>query len=210
MDLLRMSLPMPLRFLIVLSLAPAVIFHAEALLAEEFPLTRNVPIPEFQNRAEDAHHYDFDAPPEGMFRSIVLSESFDEELGFQRTHEIVPVKPTEQFQSASAPVYIVFKLHQHYQSFLLFGLCYPEDVAGLDEAAVVSQDSMHVALEDDTGYLRLPAPEGGWRPGRYKILIHAGEQVNDMSLMGTMRFTMAGAHNSATSSSAASSMAPRP
>ena len=115
--------------------------------SEEFPLTRNVPIPDFQNHTQDTHQYDFNAPPEGMFRSIVLSESFEEELGFQRTHEIVPVKPTEQFQSSSAPVYIVFKLHQHYQSFLLFGLCYPEEVVDLDTAVVVSQDSMYVALE---------------------------------------------------------------
>jgi hypothetical protein len=175
------------------------------VISEDFPFTRNVPIPDFQNHSKGTHQYDFNAPPEGMFRSIVLSESFEEELGFQRTHEIVPVKPTEQFQSGSAPVYIVFKLHQHYQSFLLFGLCYPEEVAELDDAVIVSQDSMYVALEDDTGYLKLPAPEGGWKPGRYKILIHAGEQANDMSFMGTMRFTMAG-----TQSSAASTMVPQP
>jgi hypothetical protein len=193
------------RFVAVLGVPLVLMFHTGPAFSEEFPLTRNVPIPDFQNHTQDGRQYDFNAPPEGMFRSIVLSESFDEELGFQRTHEIVPVKPTEQFQSSSGPVYIVFKLHQHYQSFLLFGLCYPEDVADLDNAVVVSQDSMYVALEDDTGYLKLPAPHDGWKPGRYKILIHAGEQVNDMSFMGTMRFTMAG-----TQSSAASTMIPQP
>ena len=166
------------------------VVDAGLILAEEFPLTRNVPIPEFQDHPQDQHPYNFDAPPEGMFRSIVLSESFEEELGFQRTHEIVPVKPTERFQSDSAPVYIVFKLHQHYQSFLLFGLCYPEEVVGLDGEISVSQDSMYVALEDDTGYLKLLPPQGGWKPGRYKVRIHAGEQVNEMTLMGTMRFTV--------------------
>lgn len=196
MDLARVDLPaINHRLITSLTIALTLMFHAGLIRAEEFPLTRNVPIPDFQNRAQDAHQYNFDAPPEGMFRSIVLSESFEEELGFQRTHEIVPVKPTEWFQSDSAPVFIVFKLHQHYQSFLLFGLCYPEDVVGLAGEHIVSQDSMYVALEDDTGYLKLLAPQGGWKPGRYKILIHAGEQVNDMSLMGTMRFTMAGSQN---------------
>lgn len=187
MDIVRvdfLSVQRRLFILLVLMLNAGLIF------AEEFPLTRNVPIPEFQNRPQDQHQYNFDAPPEGMFRSIVLSESFEEELGFQRTHEIVPVKPTEQFHSASAPVYIVFKLHQHYQSFLLFGLCYPEEVAGLDGEIIVSQDSMYVALEDDTGYLKLSAPQDGWKPGRYRVRIHAGEQVNEMTLMGTMRFTV--------------------
>lgn len=195
--------PVLLRRLLPIILA--VLSNTAPLVAEEFPLTRNVPIPEFQNRAQDTHQYNFDAPPEGMFRSIVLAEAFEEEFGSQRTHEIVPIKPTEQFQSESAPVFIVFKLHQHYQSFQLFGLCYPEDVAGLDNETVVSQDAMYVALEDDTGYLKLLAPREGWKAGRYKVLIHAGEQVNDMTLMGTMRFTMAGTHPSS-----ASSMAPRP
>jgi hypothetical protein len=203
----RVSFPATTRrFATVLLGIPLVLtLHTGTVFPEELPLTRNVPIPDFQNRTQDAHQYDFNAPPEGMFRSIVLSESFEEELGFQRTHEIVPVKPTEQFQSSSAPVYIVFKLHQHYQSFLLFGLCYPEEVTELDGTVVVSQDSMYVALEDDTGYLKLQAPQGGWKPGRYKIMIHAGEQANDMSFMGTMRFTMAG-----TQSSAASTMIPQP
>jgi hypothetical protein len=178
------------RLFMLLPILLFLMLDAGPLLAEELPLTRIVPIPEFQNRQQDQRQYNFDAPPEGMFRSIVLSESFEEELGFQRTHEIVPVNPTEWFQSDSAPVYIVFKLHQHYQSFLLFGLCYPEDVVGLDGETSVSQDSMYVALEDDTGYLKLLPPQGGWKPGRYKVRIHAGEQVNEVTLMGTMRFAV--------------------
>jgi len=72
----------------------------------------------------------------------------------------------------------------------VFGHCFPEAVAGLDPATIVGEDVMHIALEDDTGYLRLSSPQGGWRPGRYRVEIHVGEQVNEMSLMGTMRFTI--------------------
>src|SRR5690349_13311299 len=60
---------------------------------EDLPLTRNLPLTEFQNRAEDARPYDFDAPPEGFFRSIVTAEDFEEEIGPLRSHVIVPVKP---------------------------------------------------------------------------------------------------------------------
>ena len=158
--------------------------------AEDLPLTHNVPVPDFQNRTESAKPYNFDAPPEGMFRRIVLAEGFDEEMGFQRTHEIVPVKPTEQFSAAGKPVFIVFELHQHYQSFQLFGRCYPEEVPGLDGRTIVAEDAMYIALEDQTGYLKLFPMDSGWKPGRYKVEIHAGEQINDMSLMGTMRFTI--------------------
>ncbi len=170
-----------------------VILHVsftQTAFADPLPLKKDLSIPEFQNRTEDAKPYDFDAPPQGMFRSITLAEGFDEELGFRRTHEIVPLKPTERFQPDTAGVFIVFQLHQHYQGFQVFGRCYPEAVEGLDPKTLVSQDSMYIALEDESGYLKIPSPPEGWKPGRYKVEIHAGEQVNEMSLMGTMRFTI--------------------
>ncbi len=160
------------------------------MTGEDLPLTENVPIAEFQNRTEDIKTYDFDAPPQGLFRSITLAEDFEERLGFQRTHEIVPLNPTERFATDTAAVVIVFALHQHYQAFTVFGRCMPERVAGLSSETVVSEDAMHIALEDESGYLRLSPPSGGWRPGRYKVEIHTGEQINEMSLMGTMRFTV--------------------
>lgn len=162
----------------------------QAAVAEDLPLTEDVPISEFQNRVEDAKAYDFDAPPQGMFRSIALAEDFEERLGFQRTHEIVPVKPTERFSPDVPAIFIVFSLHQHYQGFKVFARCRPEKVTDVAPETIVSEDAMHIALEDDSGYLKLPPPKDGWKPGQYKIEIHVGEQVNETSLMGTMRFTI--------------------
>ena len=158
--------------------------------ASELPITKDVPIPDFQNRPQDITPYDFDAPPQGLFRAITTSEGFDEELGFHRTHEIVPVKPTTRFRPDTPAIFIVFHLHQHYQGFQVFGRCFPEAVAGLDPTVVIGQDAMHIALEDESGYLTLSPPQDAWKPGRYKVEIHVGEQVNEMSLMGTMRFTI--------------------
>ena len=163
------------------------------IAAEELPLLRDSSINDFQNRSEDAKPYDFDAPPQGLFRSITMAEGFEEELGYRRTHEIVPIKPTERFSPDVPGIFIVFTLHQHYQAFQVFGRCYPESVAGLDPNTVIGQDAMYIALEDESGYLKLSSPQGHWRPGRYKVEIHAGEQVNEVSLMGTMRFTVAAA-----------------
>lgn len=172
--------------------AGAAIFSTQAGgWAEDLPLTKNQPITEFQNRTQDVKPYDFDAPPEGFFRSIVTAEDFEEEIGPLRTHVIVPVKPTDRFAINTPAVFIVFALHQHYQGFKIFGRCFPESVPGLAPDAMVAEDVMQVALEDESGYLRLSPPSGGWRPGRYKVEIHAGEQVNEMSLMGAMRFTIA-------------------
>jgi hypothetical protein len=153
------------------------------LVAAELPVTKNSSISDFQNRSEDV--------TQGLFRTITMAEGFDEELGFQRTHQIVPVKPTDRFRPDTPAVFIVFQLHQHYQGFQVFGRCYPEAVAGLDPAAIVGQDAMLIALEDDSGYLTLSPPQNVWKPGRYKVEIHVGEQVNEMTMMGTMRFTIA-------------------
>ena len=159
-------------------------------LADEFPFTRNVPIPDFQNRQEDVRPYNFDAPPEGIFRSIQLAQGFEEEMGFRRTHEMVPAGPTEIFRPDSPAVFAVFQVHQHYESFQVFGLCFPEHVEGLDPKTVIAQDTMYLALEDESGYVKLRAPQGGWKPGKYKIEIHIGWKVNEISLVGTMRFTV--------------------
>lgn len=159
-------------------------------LADEFPFTRNVPIPDFQNRQEDVRPYNFDAPPEGIFRSIQLAQGFEEEMGFRRTHEMVPVGPTEVFRPDSPAVFAVFQVHQHYESFQVFGVCFPEQVDGLDPKTPIAKDAMYLALEDESGYVKLPAPQGGWKPGKYKVEIHIGWKVNEISLVGTMRFAV--------------------
>lgn len=181
---------------------PPIVGHAIVLscslgatlaLAEDLPISPNSSITDFQLRQQDVTPYDFNAPPQGMFRSITMSEGFEEELGFRRTHEIVPVKPADLFRPDIPAVYVVFVLHQHYQAFKVFGRCFPEEVAGLDPQTAVGEDAMYIALEDETGYLKLFPPQGGWKPGRYKVEIHAGEQVNEVSFVGTMRFTIAAA-----------------
>ncbi len=85
--------------------------------AERPPLTKNVPVWDFQNKG-DGSSYDFDAPPKGIFHTIEFAENFEQELGFRRTHDFIPVNPTEQFRSDSEPVFIVFTLHKHYDSFM--------------------------------------------------------------------------------------------
>lgn len=164
----------------------------QPLGAGELPIMKNLPVPDFQNRAQDAKPYDFDAPPGGMFRSITMAEGFEEEVGFRQTHEIVPINPTERFAADAQGIFIVFALHQHYQGFTVFGRCLTEGVPGMTAGTIVSEDAMRVALEDESGYLKLLPPKTHWIPGRYKVEIHAGEQISEMSLVGTMRFTVTG------------------
>jgi hypothetical protein len=160
-----------------------------SLQAQE--LTPNEDINQFQVPGDFKPSYDFNAPPEGLFREIQTAEGFEEELGFRRANEYVPVSPTREFHVGSQAVFIVFKTHQHYESFQVFGICFPEKVQGLDPKTPVAQDVAYMALEDESGYLKIAAPPGGWKPGDYKVDIHVGWQVNEISHMGTMRFTVA-------------------
>ena len=121
---------------------------------------------------------------------IEMAEGFEEEFGFRRQVEIIPIHPTSEFQSVGKPVYIVFGLFQHFQSFEIFAVCYPEEVAQVGSETVAARDTVLIATEDESGYLKLVPPPGGWKPGRYKVEIHVGEQISDVSLVGTMRFTV--------------------
>ncbi|MFM7841833.1 MAG: hypothetical protein ACKO9T_08160, partial [Nitrospira sp.] len=145
-------------------------------------------VPELQDKNPIAS-YDFNKPPEGLFRAIQTAEGFDEELGFRRTHEIVAVKPTAVFRP-TAPVFIIFSVFPHYQPYQVFGVCYPEEVAGLAPTTALTQDAMYLALEDESGYVHLTPPAGGWKPGRYRVEIHVGFAINNLSLTGTIRFTV--------------------
>jgi hypothetical protein len=103
-------------------------------------------------------------PPRGLFLDVQLAEGFEHEMGFRQSHDVVPVRPTQQFRPESV-VYIVFSTHQHYNAFQVFGRCYPEQVAGLDPTTLLVEDAMYIALEDNSGYIQLNPPAGGWRPG---------------------------------------------
>ena len=166
--------------------------------ADDFVLTPNLPMEQFQNR-EGGKAYNFDAPPEGMFRAITLAEGFDEEFGFRRQIEIIPLNPATEFHSSNKPVFVVFQLYQHFQSFNVFGVCYAEHVASLDSQVVVARDTALITMEDESGYLKLSPPVGGWKTGSYRVEIHVGEQINNISLIGAMRFTVTSQPQEATS-----------
>ncbi len=158
-------------------------------VAERPPLTKNVPVWEFQNNGQDSG-YDFDAPPKGIFHQIQTAESFDQEMGFRRTYDFVPVNPTDEFRPDSPVVFIVFSVHEHYATFQINGRCYPEEVEGLASSELLAEDAVQLHLEDNSGYLQFFPPPGGWKPGKYKVEIHVGYQVTGYSLVGTMRFTV--------------------
>ncbi len=136
-----------------------------------------------------------DGPPGGLFRRITLAHNFEEALDVRRGHLYSPVRPAETFAPETPAVYAVFRVFKHYAAYHVIGRLFPEAVPGLPATETfIDEDTAFLALEDESGYLKFFAPSQdhrGWRPGLYRIDIFAGFEANDLSRMGTMRFTIA-------------------
>src|SRR6476660_6976425 len=70
--------------------------------ADDAPITRNVPIPDFQN-PNDTKSYDFDTTPQGLFLSIQFAEGFEDEIGYRRSNRIVSPRFVRLYDLQTAP-----------------------------------------------------------------------------------------------------------
>lgn len=129
--------------------------------------------------------------PEGLFLHITLAENFEEDLDLRRGHRYAPLHPTEEFPSDALAVHVVFRVFKHYSAYQVIGRLFPEKVPGLSEQTFTDEETAYLALEDESGYLKFFAPsQDGWIPGLYRVDIFVGFEANDMTRMGTLRFTV--------------------
>ena len=145
-------------------------------------LTKNIPLQDTSISIDEA--------PKGLFRDITLAEGFEEDLEFRRGHGVYPVGPTNVFSQETVAVFVVFRVHKHYAAYEVIGRLYPETADGLDPKQWIDEDAMYLALEDESGYLKLFPPSKGWQPGQYRVEIYVGYEVSALNRMGTMRFTV--------------------
>ena len=128
-----------------------------------------------------------DRPPEGLFQRIVTAHGEEMVMGQFRSFQIVPVKPTDTFSADVPEVFVVFQVHRHYNPYQVFGRWYVEQGEGVPPNHLLGTDAMYLALEDESGYVSLKRPSTGWPVGQYKIEIHIGMKISEISLVGTMR-----------------------
>ncbi len=144
---------------------------------------------------DDSQNGAQDGPPGGLFRQITTAQGFEEDLDIRRGHLYYPIEPTETFTSDTSAVYVVFRVFKHYAAYHVIGRLVPERVPGLSDETVADEDTASLALEDESGYLQFFAPsqdgQAGWRPGLYRIDIFVGYEANELTRMGTLRFTIA-------------------
>jgi hypothetical protein len=129
-----------------------------------------------------------DKPPEGLFQMIVTAHGEEMVMGKFRSFEIVPVKPTEVFAADDPEIFVVFRVHPHYNAYQVFGRWLVEKADGVPPNSIIGTDTMYLALEDESGYVSLKRPAGGWPVGAYKIEIHIGMKISEISQVGTLRF----------------------
>lgn len=130
-----------------------------------------------------------DQKPEGLFLHITLAEDVDEDLEFRRGHMYYPVRPTEEFNTTTPAVYVVFRVFKHYAAYQVIGQVFSESAQGENAEEWLDEDMAYLALEDESGYLKFFAPsKNGWEPGQYRIEIFVGYEANTLSKMGTLRF----------------------
>lgn len=129
-----------------------------------------------------------DRPPEGLFISIVMAHGQELVMGKYRSYEIVPVKPSKTFSADVPEIFVVFQVHPHYSPYQVFGRWIVEKGEGVPDDFLLGTDTMYLALEDDSGYVSLKRPSTGWPVGDYKVEIHVGMKITDISQVGTLRF----------------------
>jgi hypothetical protein len=129
-----------------------------------------------------------DKPPEGLFQLIVTAHGEEMVMGRFRSFEIVPVKPSEVFTSEDPEIFVVFRVHPHYNAYQVFGRWIVEKADGMPPNSIIGTDAMYLALEDESGYVSLKRPPTGWPVGDYKVEIHVGMMISEISQVGTLRF----------------------
>ena len=148
------------------------------------------PMDYYKNPALDLSDFT-DAVPGGLLRHITLAENFEEDLDLRRGHRYYPIRPTKAFSADALAIHVVFRVFKHYSAYEIIGRLFPENVPGLSGKTFSDEESAYLALEDESGYLKFfPPSQAGWIPGQYRIDIFVGYEANEITRMGTLRFTV--------------------
>jgi len=162
---------------LIVALALAVVFPLSS-----FAQSAALPAPPDDKSAFEDRH------PAGLFSTIVTAHGQEMVMGLARSFEIVPIKPSETFSSNVPEIFVVFNLHQHDGEFKVYGRWIVEKGEGVSPNHVLGTDAMILAIEDDSGYVSLKRPPGGWPVGDYKVQIFIGTGSADMNPIGSLRF----------------------
>ncbi len=125
----------------------------------------------------------------GLFHRVVTARGAEIDPGRAGLHMIKPIGITDTFLPSAPEVYVVIEFKQSaFDMFRLMGRFILEDPNGKPVGTLLHTDKAQFENEDTGGYLIMKRPPGGFPAGRYRVEIHYGEQVNDISLLTLARF----------------------
>jgi hypothetical protein len=110
-------------------------------------------------------------------------------------HDFIPLNPSDSFPTTQPEIYLVFRLvSDSYDAVPLATQCFLESSEAMGQARVIAQDQVLMAMSDQSGYFRLPAPEHGWTPGIYRCGLFAGERTSAYTQADEVRFRIVQQH----------------
>ena len=125
----------------------------------------------------------------GLFHQIVTARGAEIDPGRAGLHMLRAIEVTDTFPSSAPEIYVVVELKQSaFDMFELIARFILEDPGGKPVGTLLHTDKAHFEFSDTGGYLLMPQPAGGFPVGNYRVEIHYGEVVNELSLMALVRF----------------------
>jgi hypothetical protein len=135
----------------------------------------------------------------GLFNKILTARGAEIDPGQAGYHMIRATGATTTFAPDTPEIYVVMELKQSaFDMFELIARFILEDPEGKPVGSLLHTDRAHFEFSDTGGYVTMKKPPGGFPVGNYRVEIHYGEQVNDISLMNLVRFKVLPAEASTT------------
>ena len=125
----------------------------------------------------------------GLFNKIVTARGAEIDSAQAGYHMIRAIEATTTFSADTPEIYVVMELKQSaFDMFELIARFILEDPDGKPVGRLLHTDRAHFEFSDTGGYVTMKQPPGGFPVGNYRVEIHYGEQVNEISLLTLVRF----------------------
>jgi tetratricopeptide (TPR) repeat protein len=104
-------------------------------------------------------------------------------------HEFIPVEPNDTFTTTQEEILLVYGLvTASFDEVSLKAKCYLETSKIDENQSAVAHDQVVMAMNEQSGYFILSAPEAGWSPGLYRCGLFVGDEVSAYTHADEVRF----------------------
>jgi tetratricopeptide (TPR) repeat protein len=124
-----------------------------------------------------------------MFRYVIPAPQVMRDDLPTGAHEFIPVEPNDTFPTNQEEIFLVFGLvTASFDEVSLTAKCFPETAKMAQDQRAVASDQVAMAMNEQTGYFILSAPEAGWTPGLYRCGLFVGDEVSAYTHADEIRF----------------------